>query len=450
MSRLSPRAWIAKTLEAARSGFWALPGVVTLAAILASYATIAIDRAHGGAFRESILFAAGSEGARATLSAIASSVMTVAGISFSVTIVVLQLASSQFSPRVMRGFLRDRLIQLVLGAYIGTFTYVLLVLRTVRSEGQGHEAFVPSLSITTAVILGLACMVLLIAFVHHVAQSIQVSVIVDDIARESREAMEKLYPEDIGEPAGQAAEAPPEGEGACREVLALEDGYVEYLDESAFAALEGASLARIEVRVGDYVRKAEVVARVWPGTAAEGAAEGGGAALARAFELERERTMRQDLEFGFRMIVDVAVRALSPGVNDPTTAVYCVNTLSALLTDAARRKFPDCMRTLESGLVIHAPRSGFADLARLSFKQIIHYGRGDFYVANAVLAALEAINAQDTRGHHRAVLGQLAEHLLEVVATSPWPAQDRQDTVARARRLLAGIAARAARAPDDA
>jgi len=438
VSRLTPRAWMARTLEAARSGLWALPCVITLAAILASYVMIAIDRAYGGAFRGSFLFQAGSEGARATLSAIASSVMTVAGISFSVTIVVLQLASSQYSPRVMRGFLRDRLIQSVLGAYIGTFTYVLLVLRTVRAENQREELFVPALSITVAVVLGLTCMVLLIAFVHHVAQSIQVSVIVDDIATESREAMSALYPEEIGEPAGQSPEAPPQGEGACREVLALEDGYLEYLDESAFAAIEGASLARIEVRVGDYVRKREVLARVWPGRVAEERC----AALARAFELEKERTIRQDLEFGFRMIVDVALRALSPGVNDPTTAVYCVNTLSALLCDAARRRFPDRLRTLESGLVIHAPRPGFADLARLSFKQIIHYGRGDFFVANAVLAALEAIAAQDARGRHRAVLGELAEHLLEVVAASPWPAQDQQDTVARARRLLARVAGR--------
>lgn len=438
MSRLTPRAWMGKALEAARSGFWLLPGVITLAAIIASYATIGLDRAHDGLLRESFLFEAGSDGARATLSSIASSVMTVAGISFSVTIVVLQLASSQYSPRIMRAFLRDRLIQTVLGAYIGTFTYVLLVLRTVRSDAEQRAGFVPSLSVTVAVVLGLACMTLLIAFVHHVAHSIQVSTIIDEIAGESRAAMKRLYPEEIGEPADHAPHVLPEGQGACREVLAPEDGYLDYIDERAFESIEGASLIRIGVRVGDYVRKAEVLARVWPGTIAGESC----AALARAFELERERTIQQDLAFGFRMIADVAVRALSPGVNDPTTAVYCVNALSALLCEAARRRFPDSLRTLASGLVVHAPTPSFADLVHLSFKQIIHYGRGDLVVANAVVGALEAVAARDKRRRHGPVLGELAGHVAEIAATSPWPEQDRLDTVARARGLLARVAAR--------
>lgn len=443
MPRLTPRAWLIKALDAARSGFWALPGVITLAAILASYLTIAIDRAYGDVLRYSFLFEAGSEGARATLSSIASSVMTVAGISFSITIVVLQLASSQYSPRVMRGFLRDRIIQLVLGAYIGTFTYVLLVLRTVRSDGDERSPFIPSLSITTAIVLGLACMALLIAFIHHVATSIQVSTIIDGIARETRAAMETLYPEELGEPAGSTPEPPaPQGEGPCREVLAPGDGYLEYIDEQAFAGLEGASLACIQVRVGDYVREGEVIARVWSGSLADGACE----ALARAFEIQRERTIRQDLEFGFRMVVDVGVRALSPGINDPTTAVYCVNVLSALLCNAARRRFPDRLRTMKSGLVLHAPRPTFADLARLSFKQIIHHGRDDYYVMNAVLAALEALAARDALQRLGPVIAELAEHLVTAVTpASPWPARDRHETLARARQVLASVAAESAR-----
>jgi uncharacterized membrane protein len=226
-------------------------------------------------------------------------------------------------------------------------------------------------------------------------------------------------------------------------VLAPGDGYLAYIDEQAFAGLEGASLACIQVRVGDYVREEEVVARVWGGSVSDDAGE----ALARAFEIQKERTIRQDLEFGFRMIVDVAVRALSPGINDPTTAVYCVNTLSGLLCNAARRKFPDRLRTMEPGLVIHAPRPAFAELARLSFKQIIHHGRDDYYVMNAVLAALEALAARDALQHHGPVIAELAEHLVTAVTPGNlWPARDRHATLARARQVLASVAAEAARA----
>ncbi len=401
--RLTPQARIQRWAERLRASLWFIPAAMIAAAVLAAIVTLRIEREHGDVLgRVSPVFTATHEGVRAALSAIASSVMTVAGLSFSITIIVLQLASTEYSPRVIRGFLRDRVIQVVLGTYIATFVYVLLVLQAAPSEAEP----VHSLSLAVSVVLGVTAMVLLVVFVHHVAQSIELPTIVHHIARETREAIDDLDWQSSDHDAYEEQRRV-ESEGAPGLVRAPTDGYIELVDEEYLCQLPGPMLLRIERHVGDYVPKGEVLARFWP------ASEPRAREILAAVSLSHERTVRQDIGFGLRMISDVALRALSPAVNDPTTAVHCVNVLGDLLRRLALRGFPTRVRTFEDGRRIELPRPAYGDLLRASFEQIAIYGRRDPRVAETILRALIGIAEVDGEGDHGRILAEVGDHVVE-------------------------------------
>lgn len=431
MPMLTPRIHLARVADRLRSSLWLIPGGLILLAAAAAFGTIALDRGlEASASRPWWAFQAGAPGARATLSAIASSVMTVAGLAFSITIVVLQLSSSQFSPRVVRNFLRDRFIQVVLGAYMGTFTFALLVLRTVASDEGTHPAFVAPTGVTVATALALLCMMLLVAFIHHVAQAIQVSAIIGSVARETRAAIEHLYPEGLGEPAEESA--PPLPSGPSWPVRAPRGGYLDYIDESALDELPEGAVVQIAVNVGDYAREGDVLARVW-------AREGGGMwkLLQRVFALEDERSMQQDVRFGVCMIADVALRAVSPGINDPTTAAYCINVLGDLLCRLATRAWPAAVRRRpERGLTVHVARPSFGDIVDLAFAQVLRYGKDDPHVVGAVASALGAIAARGRDSEREEVVRELAGCVATIVRGASWPERDRERVLAPVRALL--------------
>lgn len=423
-------------VERVRSSLWIVPGLLVVCAVALAYAVFELDRVFGARLSGlGWLITTSAEGARATLTAIAGSVMSVAGISFSITVVVLQLASTQFSPRVVRGFLRDRTIQVVLGIYLGTFVYVLLVLRTIRVTPGG---VVPALSLGLAVALGVACMVVIVVFVHHVAHSVQISTIVRGIARETRAAIEDLYPSARHGPVDEDACAP-SGAGNAGLLVAPTDGYLEYVDEDALGALPAPLLVCVDVRVGEYVRKGEVLGRFWPAGAG---GSGLGHAILRAFSFYHERTIRQDVAFGFQMIVDVALRALSPTLNDPTTAVHCVEVLGDLLARFARRAVPQATRDLGGDRRLFRPHASFGELVKISFEQITIHGRTDPRVAIAILEALAGLAEIDGRGRHAAILLELGEHV-GAHLSHEWLRSSREEASARIealRRRLEGAA----------
>lgn len=340
------------------------------------------------------LFGGGSEGARGVLSAIAGTMITVTGVVFSITIVALQLASSQFTPRVLRNFTGDRGNQVVLGVFIGTFTYSLLVLRSVRSASDDRVIFVPSASITLAIILAVISIGFLIYFVHHSARSIQAAVVIDRAANDTHRLIDQLFPADIGKPAEQQAPIRPPDEEP-RRVPAERGGYLQAINaDSLFELAErGAFTIRVEPYVGDFVFAGTTLASVWPlnrldREAIEGRPEekNGQASLddkiRSAFALGFERTAQEDLGFGFRQLADIGVKALSPGINDPTTATMSINRMADALVTLAGRTPPAPVRTGEDGsvrLILSGPP--FEDLVRLAFSQVRHYGVGDPSVA---------------------------------------------------------------------
>jgi uncharacterized membrane protein len=172
--------WATTKAMLLKGSLWFIPTLLVLGAFALAFVTVVVDRRFEGSRAQAtwFLFGVGAEGARGVLSAIAGSIITVTGVVFSITIVALQLASTQYSPRVLRTFLEDRANQVVLGVFIATFTYSLLILRTVRGESDDLDAFVPSISVSTALLLGIVSVGLLIFFINHIAQSIRASVII--------------------------------------------------------------------------------------------------------------------------------------------------------------------------------------------------------------------------------------------------------------------------------
>ena len=309
--------------------------------------------------------------------------LTFTGLVFTVTMLVLQLASSQLSPRVMRTYLRDRTNQIVLGLFIATFLYALLVLREVRSPVTG-VAFVPAIGVSVAFLLLLASVGAFVYYIHHMAQSIRAATVLRSVANETRQTISRLYPQGIAaEPSGpvpQLPERPPDElvrlEGAAGVIAALDGGQ---LVERAIAHQVCVELPYM---VGDFVPTGAPLVRVWR----IGATPTGDSAelkdLANAVVLGAERTMTQDTAFGFRQIVDIAVRALSPGTNDPTTAVQALDELHDLLRRIATSEIPSPVRqTDDVSVVLMLPRPDWADYVALALDEIRLYGASSIQIA---------------------------------------------------------------------
>lgn len=419
--------------ENVRSSLWAVPVTLMICAIGLAAGTVALDREIGWDV-EGLWwgFEAGAEGTRAVLTTVGGSVMTVAGVSFSMTIVVLQLASSQYSPRVVRSFRRDRLIQWVFGTYIATFVYTLIVLRPIASAEEGPP-FTAPISVTIAITLGIVCMFLLVILIHHVAETLQVSSIVKTIEREVRETIQRVYPEMLGADRAAATESPrpsPREEG--RMVCSTKSGFLARVDTKSIDTEEGAELIRIELQVGDYVLPGDVLATVWP--RARRRAEDN-SDLCDAFAIAPERTMQQDVRFGLRLLVDIALRALSPSLNDPTTAVHCVDVIGSLLCRLVRRRLPDPLRTTDRGLRVYAPRPSFGALTRLAFEEIVDAADRTPRVLESVAGALRAIAVRDTDRGQNAVLAALAARINRIAFQAAWDPED----VARVREAVARV-----------
>ncbi|MDP9355267.1 MAG: DUF2254 domain-containing protein [Chloroflexota bacterium] len=301
-----------------QESLWFLPAVMTGTAIALALGMVRLDEALLLDRRtgSSWLFGGGAEGARGVLSAIAGTMITVTGVVFSITIVALQLASAQFTPRVLRTFTGDRGNQVVLGAFIGTFTYALLVLRSVRSESSDAEKFVPAASVTLAIVLVLVSIGLLIYYIHHAATAIRASVVIDRAARDTLGLIDELFPADVGCPARPSPSLPLDPPGVVR---ATGSGYLQHVDQDALFSLaeERALVVRLEPLVGEFVLPGAALASVWPaGKLDEGLAQ----AIHGTVVLGPERTLQADVELGIRQLADIAIKSLSPGRPPPPSA----------------------------------------------------------------------------------------------------------------------------------
>jgi len=339
------------------------------------------------------LYTFGPEGARAILSAIASSMITVAGLTFSITMLTLQLASSQFGPRLLRNFMRDRGNQIVLGTFISTFVYCLLVLRTVRGTEDSH--FVPHIAVAFGVFFALASIGVLIYFIHHVTTSIRIEMLLANLAEETHAAIDRLYPEGIGrEPPEDrsASRMPIDFEARAQPVAAAASGYVQRTDMDSLmrVATEHDLVVRIEARPGRFVSGGvDALLMAYP---RERVSDEQCDALRDVFIVGRERTPEQDVQFSVRRIVEIAQRALSPGVNDPTTALYCMDRLVETLGSLATREVPSPLRLDAEGRPrVLTEATTLGDVACPAFAAVARYGLGDADVMAALLDAMQTI-----------------------------------------------------------
>lgn len=328
-------------LDKLRTNYWFLPAVMALLSMTMALMLVDVDRSvRLEVVRElGWVYTGGPEGARAVLSAIAGSVISVAGTTFSITIAVLSLASGQFGPRLLRSFMSDRGNQVVLGAFTSTFLYCLLVLRTVR--GTDEITYVPHLSVTFGVFLAIVNVGVLIYFINHVAESIQVSKVIERVGDEVDSAIERLFPIAIGESRG-AFHLP---HSPSRLIRSEESGYIVAIDGDALLTLASRSdtVVKVLARPGDHVVVGVPLVEVWPKK------EENGKTFLGTFELGRDRNSFQDAEYALMQVAEIGVRALSSGINDPFTAMACVDRIGNSMCILASRPLPPRDRYDEQG-----------------------------------------------------------------------------------------------------
>lgn len=391
------RVHIFKYWDRVRSSFWFLPIVMAGGAVALAFVTVALDapvtdwlqRAWGWTFT------GGAEGAAAVLGTVAGSMITIAGVVFSMTLVTLSLASSQLGPRMLRNFMRDTTTQVVLGTFVATFLYCLFVLRTIRRAEE--VLFVPHLSVSLGVLFAVVSVGVLIYFIHHVSVSIQANEIVARVSKELIEGIDRLFPEQIGQGAPRIPTGPPDAgffdafDREARPVGAVGDGYVQFIDADVLLALamEEDVVLRFERRPGHYVVADRPLVLVWPGDRVTDQLT---ARVHSAFTLGNQRTPRQDIECAVYQLVEIAVRALSPGLNDPFTAITCVDHLGSALCRLAQREMPSPYRhDGQDQLRMIAPAVTFPEITDAAFDQIRQYGRSSAAVTIRLLGTIAVV-----------------------------------------------------------
>lgn len=381
--------------------FWALPTAILVVAVVAGALLPELDRAGSGALP--YVFAGGPSGARDMLGTIAGAMISVTGLVFSITMVVVQLASSQYSPRIMGDFLASRVTQVTLGIFAASFTYALTVLRSVRGESGDGGAFVPQLSVTLAFLLVLASVGMFLAFIHHITQSIQVGAIVSHLGDATVAVIDGCFPA----PAATAALSVPRrwtpDDGLVPQTLpALEHGAIVEVDHRGLVRRAAADDLVIELllQVGQFVPEGVPSIRVWRRHGAPALRDDQAQHIRGLVAVERERVLNQDPALGIRKLVDIAERALSPGINDPTTAVQVLDELHRILRRAVGRSEPPAV-VLRDGAVrlVHRPQR-VGQLIDLSLAEPLHYGAGSLQIPERAARMLEDLRDAALPEHH--------------------------------------------------
>ena len=387
-------SWLGET-------FWLVPALMILACDLLAFGLLQVDRAGllpRGMIESGWIYSGDATGARTLLGSVASSTINVAGTVFSITIAALSLAAGQMGPRLLRNFTRDRGNQLTLGTFLGTYSYALLVLRAVR--GEGHDPFTPHLSLSVGVLLAFVSVGMLVFFVGHIASRINVDTVIDLVAADLNEAVARLT----------TADEPPRLPGGYdlsggRSVRDARRGHLQHLDGEGLAdwAASKGAVVHLLVRPGDYVFPGAPIAVVKPPV------EGCEAAVRDATALGRGRVSSQDLEFAIRQLEEVAVRALSPGINDPHTAMSVLVRFGAVLCDLAGRHLPTGLVLRDGRPALIHPRIDYDGLLDAMLHTIRQNAAGSVAVLATGLDVMIAAASVERDGSRLAALRRHAD-----------------------------------------
>ncbi len=428
------KTWLANRWDDVRTGFWFVPSLIIIAAVVLAFVAPLADRWLGGV-PEWFQFTASA--ATALLTTLAGAMITVAGVVFSVTVVTLSITSSQFGPRLLRTFLSEPVSQAALGVCLGSGLFCLLLLRKL-----GTDPTVPHLSIALGVVLCVAAVGVLVYFIHRVTRVVQADHVVADVARDLDNAIARLFPEEIGEgglaagaDAGDAELADEQADWAA--VHAEQDGYLQAVNHEELMALvaEHDLVVRVDCRPGDFIVAEMPLARAHPRQRLADDVED---ELKGCFLVGDGRTPRQDVECAVDDLVEVALRALSPGINDPFTAMRCVDRLGATLSRLATRKIPSPYRYDEAGnLRVVARGWTFANVLDAAFNPIRQYGRTSVSVTIRLLEALTTIAGQASRDEDRTAVRRQAEMIRAGAEESLAEPRDVADMCERYEQFLA-------------
>ena len=383
------------------SSLWFVPTLMTVVAIGLAYGMVLLDLYFGREWITAypLLFGAGADGARGMLTAIAGSMITVAGLTFSLTLATLAQVASQYTPRLLRNFMRDRTNQVVMGAFVSVFVYCLVVLRTIRGGDEG--AFVPSLAVVVGLVLALGSIGMLIFFIHHIASSIQAANVIARAADETARLLEKTFPLDPEAPAPTGGPDNPAALAALRwtVVTAPVTGYLQGVDYAALLAVATSADAAVQMAcaLGSFVAEDAPLATVaaYSGSNIEPATL---SAVRTCYRIGSQRTLDQDVGFGLRQLVDIALKALSPGINDTTTAVQCIDRLGALLALLAPRVLGVPILGADGRARVLVESADFTAYLGTAFDQIRASATGNVAVYVRLLTALRTVATRI--GHH--------------------------------------------------
>jgi uncharacterized membrane protein len=443
-----PSAW---RREALRTNLWLVPTIEMVLAVLLFALMHVLDRAayNGTLSLPSFVNSDSADAAREILTAVAAAVITVVTLVFSITIVTLTLASTQFGPRMLRNFIRDRITQLTLGSFVATFVYSILVLVSIGASGHGE--FVPHLSITVCLALVVVNVAVLVVFIDHIAKSIQLPRVIASIAGDLSRAIEADSGGGIGSgrKAGWSlAEVMTRLDDDSGVVVATSSGYLQFVRLDALIASAAVSHAVIRLlhRPGHFVVAGEPLAHVWPAASAPAVAR----ALGGAHATGPHRTLTQDLSFAVDQLVEIAIRALSPAVNDTFTALACIDWLGDGLCKIAERWHPAAVHRDETGHVrVIVVTIEFRRLVERAHDKIRQASRAMPAVMIRQLDGISKIIAHTSSQAQREVLLEQADMILRASEESVPEAADRADVLSRYELVRAAKSAAAARDADD-
>ena len=422
-----------------KSTFWFVPAVIMTGTIAIAFFSVWLD-SQISVSREGIgryLFIGSIDSARSILTTVAGAMIGVAGTVFSITLVALTLASSQFGPRLIRNFMYERVNQVVLGSYVSTYIYCLLILNAIRETDQA--LFIPALSVLLALLAAVANIILLIVFIHHIAVSIQADHVISDISKILSANLKILFPDVIGE--APADTESPDVEAAkssyefSQTLRSKKSGYLQYIDSNALinVAREKEILIELKYRPGDYLVENMDIGTVRANTTLE--KEDFSRVLSQ-FIVGKTRTHQQDVEHTIHQMVEIAARALSPGVNDPYTAIACIDNLTSSMCYLANVKFPSKYRFDQDGhLRVIADVLSFEGMLNAAFNQIRQFAKESPSVVIRLMEALNTIDKIAKKPSHKAALKNHATMVLNMAESSFEEPNDVADLKMRSKLL---------------
>lgn len=421
--------------------FWFLPILIILFSIGLASGLIVLDRAvdFGSVVYLQQILTESADSARSVLSTISGAMIGVAGTVFSITLVALTLASSQFGSRLLRNFMHERINQIVLGTYISTYVYCLIVLNVVKDNST--ETFIPALSILVAILAAVANIILLIVFIHHISMSIQADKVISDISASLMENIERIFSEEF------------EGEDIAthqtenlahylkefsysKTLYSSKDGYLQYLyNQSLFEAAKTHDYLIVTYhRIGSYLVKNEPVLSIYSKSEFK---DDSPVDFSGNFILGNTRIPQQDAEHSIHQMVEIACRALSPGINDPFTAIACIDNLTSTLCYLTKVEFPSRYKFDDKHQLRYVFKpltyQGMLDAA---FLQIRQFSKGSPAVVIRLMEAMVTIYTFANRSTDKQAVKEHAEMILKVAEDSFEESHDLEDMRARSQKIL--------------